>query len=521
MWIFHGYAINCLTWVVPYKRSRWLTLTAPIEPKRVGTFPFPKSDPKDRKENFSEVQQPYTRSEVVAEAQRCILCGTPVCIDACPVQMDVRGMCESISRGDMETAYGRIRDTNCFLGVTARCCPQLRGLCEDACVMRWVGQPISIGMIQRYVADWERFQSRQVDPVNSNETGKHVSIIGAGPAGLAAAELLRRYGHSVTVYEELATPGGTAWYNVPDYHLPKDVLLYEVDRIKGQGVEIKTKIKVGRETTITQLLEDSEAVLVAIGSKDFNELDTPGINLENIHSAYDFLEDIYVQGVQEYLKHPKYDLGNGVLVIGGGDTALDCARTALRLTQGKVTIVYRRTESEMPVDPIMAEEAKEEGVIFRFLAEPKKYNGIGGKVTSATMTTMKLGEPDLTGRRLPEPVEGRGFEIKCNSVFIAVGRGPDSCLKTEEGLELGKRNVIRIDDHYRTSIRGVFAAGDVTTGETLIVKAMGEGRGAAQRIHEYLMNLDDRHVSLYERYYTQRSYEKMLKGETDGGPPPP
>src|SRR5215467_3806664 len=333
-----------------------------VEPNRVGKFPFKMLDPEQRKKDFSEVQQPYSEIEVMREAERCLLCGTPVCIDACPVLLDVRGMNEAVARGDFKTAYERIRETNPLTGVTARCCPQLQGLCEDACVMRWSGQPIGIGLIQRYIADWEQKQQDKQKPSMVADTGKTVAIIGAGPAGLAGAELLKRYGHQVRVYEELMKPGGTAWYGIPDYHLPKDVLLYEIDRIKEMGVEINTDVSVGKDITISQLRDGNDAILIATGSKDPLKLDTPGIDLKGIFDGYQFLESVFLNGVGEYMKNPnRYNLGKEIIVIGGGDTALDCARTALRLTNGNVTIVYRRTENEMPADPIMLEEAKEEG----------------------------------------------------------------------------------------------------------------------------------------------------------------
>ena len=288
-----------------------------IDPNRVGTFPFLKSDPEERKKDFSEVQQPYTEEEVMREADRCLLCGTPVCIDACPVLLDVRGMNEAVARGDFKKAYERIRETNPLLGVTGRCCPQLQGLCEDACVLRWSGQPIGIGLIQRYVADWERRQheeqqrqrqeqkDQQLDaPVSIlPNTGKKIAVIGAGPAGLAAAELLSRYGHYVTIYEELSTPGGTAWYGIPDYHLPKDVLLYEIDRIKGMGIEVKTNVKVGKDIMLSQLIDNgNDAILIATGSKDAVKLDTPGIDLTGVYDGYQFLESVYVSGVNNYVK---------------------------------------------------------------------------------------------------------------------------------------------------------------------------------------------------------------------------
>ncbi len=498
-------------------------MSTQVSPNRVGPFPFPKSNPEDRKKDFSEVQQPYTQLQVIQEAKRCLLCGTPVCIDACPVQMDVRGMCEAVSRGDFQTAYTRIRETNSLVGVTARCCPQMQGLCEDACVMRWEGQPISIGMIQRFVSDYEQNTSHLPPPAAAPRSGKKVAVVGAGPSGLAAAELLTRYGHDVEIYEELETPGGTAWYGIPDYHLPKDVLLYEIERIKGQGVRIHTGTKVGEKVTLTELLDEVDAVLITTGPKDVMKLDTPGVDIKGVYDGYKFIEDVYVNGVQSYLKNPKYDLGQDILVIGRGDTALDDARTAKRLTGANVTIIYRRSENEMPADPIMTEEAKEEGIQFKFLTDPKQYNaGQDGKLASVTMDTMQLGQPDASGRRKPEPVPGKEFEMKCSSVLLAVGRGPDSFLQKKAGLKTGKKNSIAIDDHFRTSMSRVFAAGDVTTGETLVVKAMGSGRQAAQRVHEFLSNIpDSEHVSLYEQYYVQRSFEKMASGREEQRTLPP
>jgi glutamate synthase (NADPH) small chain len=362
----------------------------------------------------------------------------------------------------------------------------------------------------------------------ASDTGKTVAVIGAGPAGLATADLLRRYGHHVIVYEELTTPGGTAWYGIPDYHLPKDVLLYEVDKIKEIGVEIKTDVKVGKDVTLSQLMSENDAVLIATGSKDTVKLDAPRIDLEGIYDGYQFLKDVFGNGVDDFMNDNNksnikkdYDLGKEIIVVGGGDSALDCARTALRLTKGNVTIVYRRTENDMPADPIMLQEAKEEGVKFRFLADPKSFEGSNGHVTITEMNSMKLGAPDQTGRRSPEPLPGKEFKMNCSSVLLAVGRGPNSFLPKKAGIKIGKKNSIAIDDQYKTSMKGVFAAGDVTKGETLVVKAMASGREAAQRVHEYLMNINkENHTSFYERYYIDNSYDRMLEDTDDKGPPP-
>ncbi len=494
-----------------------------VEPNRIGQFPFRKADPEGRKLNFSEVQQPYSEEEVIREANRCLLCGTPVCIDACPVLLDVRGMNEAVSRRDFKTAYERIRETNPLLGVTGRCCPQLQGLCEDACVLKWSGQPIGIGLIQRYVGDWERKYEQPPPNLSASDSGKKVAVIGAGPAGVAAADLLRRYGHYVIIYEALPTPGGTVWYGIPDYHLPKDVLLHEIEKVKEMGVEIKTSVMVGKDICLTQLLDENDAILITAGSKDPQVLDVPGSNLEGVINGYEFLRNVFVNGIDNYLKEPKYDLGNDIVVVGGGDTALDCARTALRLNhgQGHITIVYRRAEEDMPADPIMIEEAKEEGVIFKFLAQPKSVeSGDKKRVAALVMDSMQLGKPDQSGRRSPEPMPGKEFRIQCSAVLLAIGRGPDSFLQKHVGLKMSKHDSIAIDQNYQTSMKGIFAAGDVTSGETLVVKAMESGREAAQRLHEYVMHIEDQHVSFYERYYKENLYERMLEGKVDTDLPP-
>ena len=431
-------------------------------------------------------------------------------------------MNEAVARGDLKTAYKRIRETNPLLGTTARCCPQLSSLCESACALQWVGHPVAIGMIQRAVADWERLEQTQPPPARSESSGKKIAIVGAGPAGLGAAELLTRYGHSATIYEELQHSGGTAWYGIPDYHLPKDVLDYEVEKIVQSGVEIKNGVKIGRDLTLSELLEEGYgAVIVATGCKDIVALDTPGKELSGVYEGYTFLEDVYVNGVDAYLKNPTYKLGKETLVIGGGDSALDAARTALRLTGGKVTLVYRRTEKEMPADSLVVEEAKEEGVDFKFLAAPRSFNGSDGRLTSVTMITMELGPPDASGRRSPQPVPGRDFEMICDSVIVSVGRGPNSFLQKKENLKTGKNNSIAINEHYETSIPRVFAAGDVTSGETLVVKALQSGRQAAQRVHESLSGLEGKHVSLYQEYFSHRRYPRLFSSSPKAPLPPP
>jgi len=328
----------------------------------------------------------------------------------------------------------------------------------------------------------------------------------------------------VTIYEELPFAGGTPRYGIPAYRLPKDVLAYEIERVKGQGVEIKTGVKVGKDIKLADMrAEGSDAVLIATGPKDVIFLDVPGADLEGVYDCYEFLEAVYLKGPESYLKRPLFDLGKEVLVIGGGDSAIDAARTALRLTGAKVTVAYRRTEMEMPAESDQIKEAKEEGVQFKLLSSPKAFKGRGGRVVGATMQVMRLGPPDASGRRRPEPTDEE-FEVSCTSVIQAVGRGPNTYLQKLYGMKTGRNEGIAIDDHYRTSIPGVFAGGDVTTGETSVGMAMANGRKAAQYVHEYLMNLEDKHVSLYDMYYTERTkprhYWDMLLGKEEKLPPP-
>lgn len=494
-----------------------------VKPERVGGFPFPVVDAGSRKTNFCEVQRPFTLEQAVEEADRCVRCGNPVCIDVCPLQTDIRGMCDAIAAGDLQTAYRRVRETNPLPGVTARCCPQLDSLCESVCVLGQVGQPVAAGMLQRFVADWERELSKQSSPPPLGKTGKRIAVVGGGPAGVAAADLLTRYGHEAVIYEELPVMGGTAWYGIPDYHLSKEVLQYEIDKVRQEGVEMKTGTRVGRDVSLSTLRSEYDAVLIATGSKDVPKSDIPGTDLKGVFDGYAFLQDVFVDGVEEYLRAPKYDLGKETLVIGGGNSALDCARTALRLTGGNVTVAYRRTEQEMPVDRVLVQEAKDEGVKLRFLVSPSRFVGQAGKLGSVVMSVMRLGALDKSGRRSPEPT-GAEEELKCDTVILAIGRGPNSFLPKLAGMQMDRKNSVAVDERHLTSVEGVFAAGDVVTGESLVVKAMASGRDAAQRIHEYLMGLSERHTSLYDYYFVRRTtgryYEKMLIGKDESLPPP-
>jgi glutamate synthase (NADPH/NADH) small chain len=289
------------------------------------------------------------------------------------------------------------------------------------------------------------------------------------------------------------------------------------------GVNIKTGVTVGKDITLSQLRDENDAILITTGSRDTISLDIPGIDLKGIMSGYDFLEGVFMEGVDKYLLNPKYNLGNDIMVIGGGDTSLDCARTALRLTEGKgnVTVLCLEPETGLHVDPIMLEEAKEEGVKFKFLGQTKSFKGDNNShVTSAVINKMQMGKPDQSGKSHPQAIPNQEFTIPCSTVLIAIGRGPNSFLQRTARIKAGKRDAISITEDYKTSINGVFAAGDVTSGETLIVKAMEKGREGAQRLHEYLMGLEEDHVSFYEKYYTNLSYDRMIEGKNGDEKPP-
>jgi glutamate synthase (NADPH/NADH) small chain len=431
--------------------------------------------------------------------------------------MDVRGMCESVSQRKFDEAFERIRETNALTSLTGRCCPQLQGLCEDACVMKWAGQPISIGMIQTYVSDRTRRKNDEPYlPKVEADTGKRVAVIGGGPSGLAGAELLRRFGHKVKIFEQFDKLGGTARYGIPDYHLPKAVADEEIDLVLKMGVEVQTNVRVGDKISLHDLFDEGfAAVLVTTGPADVRKFEAPGADLEGIYDAYTFLRDVYLKGVDNYLNNPKYEVdGEEVLVVGGGDTALDAARTAIRLKAKSVTMMYRRSEKELPADPILVEEGVEEGLQLSFQSNPKSFEGDGTThVSRAIVSKMDLGNLDSSGRSEPQAIPGSEYFVNASIVLLAIGRGPSTFLSRQEGINMGKQGEIVIDDRYQTNLTGVFAGGDVTTGETLVGKAMGSGRDAAQRVHEYLMGLGDQHISLYEEYFLHTASERLRAHE--------
>jgi len=452
--------------------------------------PMPKQPPEVRIRNFNEVALGYTEEQALEEASRCLQCPKPQCIQGCPVGVDIKSFIALLREGKYEEAIRKIKEKNSLPAVCGRVCPQ-EEQCQKYCVLGKVGDPVSIGRLERFLADWERARGFEI-PEKAPSTGKRVAIIGAGPAGLTAAADLAKLGHDVTIFEALHLPGGVLVYGIPEFRLPKSIVKAEVEYIQKLGVDLRLGYMIGRTYTIPELLKDKgyDAVFIATGAGLPRFLGLPGENLAGIYSASEFL--IRVNLMKAYA-FPEYDtpirVGKHVTVIGGGNVAMDAARSALRLGADKVSIVYRRTRDEMPARLEEIENAEEEGVIFRFLAAPNRFIGDErGWVKKMECIAMELGPPDASGRRSPIPIKGSEFLIDTDTVIIAIGRTPNPIIqRTTEGLQVTKWGTIITDENCKTSIEGVYAGGDVVTGEATVISAMGAGKKAARAIHEYLM----------------------------------
>jgi glutamate synthase (NADPH/NADH) small chain len=452
--------------------------------------PMPKQKPEVRRRNFNEVALGYTEKQAVAEANRCLQCPKPQCVQGCPVEICIPAFAKSISEGKYEEAIKEIKKKNALPAICGRVCPQ-EEQCQKFCILGKAGDPVSIGRLERFVADWERVRGVKVS-TNASPTGKKVAVIGAGPAGLAVAADLAKLGHEVVVFEALHLPGGVLVYGIPEFRLPKSIVQAEVDYIKRLGVEVKLGYLVGRTYTIPELLkkEGFDAVFVGTGAGLPQFMNVPGENLGGIYSASEFL--IRVNLMKAYA-FPAYDtpirIGRHVVVIGGGNVAMDSARSALRLGAEEVCIVYRRSREELPARQEEIENAEEEGIVCKFLAAPTRFVGDKkGWVKQMECICMKLGMPDESGRRRPVPVKGSEFVMDVDTVVVAIGRTPNPIIQqTTEGLEVTKWGTIVTDENGKTSIEGVYAGGDIATGEATVISAMGAGKKAARAIHEFLM----------------------------------
>ena len=456
---------------------------------------MPRQDPEVRGSNFDEVALGYSQEQAQEEASRCIQCPKQPCIGGCPVSIDIPNFIKALRDGDMPEAVRVLKDKNSLPGICGRVCPQ-ESQCESVCTLEKKQAPVAIGRLERFVADWERTNIKAAgNPVTPPApTGKRVAIIGSGPAGLTAASDLAKLGYSVTMFEALHIAGGVLMYGIPEFRLPKEIVQAEVEYVRSLGVEIQLDSVVGKVATVDELLENGyQAIFLGTGAGLPMFMNIPGENLNGIYSANEFLTRVNL--MKAYL-FPAYDtpvkVGKNVAVIGGGNVAMDSARCALRLGADKVTVVYRRTEAEMPARREEVENAQEEGIDFKFLTNPKRFLGNEQNwVVSMECLEMELGEPDESGRRRPIVKPDSEFIIDADVVIVALGTTPNPLIaSTTPGLETSKRGTVVIDEaNGRTVKSGVWAGGDIVTGSATVISAMGAGRGAATDIDEYLRAL--------------------------------
>ena len=456
---------------------------------RIPRVPVKEQDPRVRATNFEEVCFGYDKDEAMLEASRCLHCKNPRCVGACPVGVKIPDFISRIVEGDIRGAASVIAEDSSLPAVCGRVCPQ-ETQCEGSCILGVKGEPVAIGKLERFVVDWSRENGGAENSVPSRKKGRKVAVIGSGPAGLACAGDLAKMGYDVTVFEALHKAGGVLQYGIPEFRLPKEtVLKYELDSIKALGVKIETNVIAGRTVSIDELLdkEGFSAVFIGTGAGLPKFMGIPGETLCGVFSANEFLtrNNLMKAFRPDYLT--PIHAGRRVCVVGGGNVAMDAARTALRLG-AEVHIVYRRTEVELPARREEVHHAKEEGIIFDLLANPVEILGDEkGWVRAVRCIRMELGEPDESGRRSPVPVEGSEFEIAADTVIMSLGTSPNPLVSsTTPGLETNRRGCLVADDRGATSRPGVFAGGDAVTGAATVILAMGAGRTAARAIDDYL-----------------------------------
>ena len=456
---------------------------------------MPVQDPKVRARNFNEVALGYSHEVALAEAQRCLNCKNRPCVEGCPVNIAIPDFISCLKKDDIEGAYRVINSSSSFPAVCGRVCPQEKQ-CESRCTMGIKFEPVGIGRLERFVADWHNANSVEV-PQKAPSNGHKVAIVGSGPSGLTCAGDLVKAGFDVTVYEALHTEGGVLVYGIPEFRLPKSIVAKEVDTLKQLGVEFVTNAVIGKTLTVDELFEQgNEVVFIGSGAGLPNFMNIPGESLKGVYSANEFLtRSNLMKAYREKCDTPIMK-GGRVVVVGGGNVAMDAARTALRLGADKVYIVYRRSMTELPARREEVEHAEEEGIEFHLLRNPVEILGYNnpdnprdernGFVTGIRVIRMELGEPDAKGRRSPVPVEGSEYVIDCDTVIIAIGTSPNPLIKsTTDGLEVNARGGIIVDENGLTSRRNVYAGGDAVTGAATVISAMGAGKTAAKAIEKY------------------------------------
>ncbi len=462
----------------------------PKERMQIPRQEMPEQPPDERRANFLEV--PYGLDEMIAvlEANRCIQCKKPTCVAGCPVGIDIPAFVQHIATGDFEGAIRKIKETNMLPAICGRVCPQ-EAQCEKECVLAKKGESVAIGRLERFAADWERVKGALAIPAVGAPTGKSVGVVGCGPAGLTVAIDLRRAGHDVTIYEALHAPGGVLMYGIPEFRLPKAIVNAEVEVVRQMGVEILFNYVIGQTETVDDLMERHDAIFLGTGAGLPWFMDLPGENLCGVYSANEYLTRVNLMRAYDFPNcATPVAISERIAVIGGGNVAMDVARTAVRLGAGEVYLIYRRTEAEMPARIEEIHHAQQEGVIFKLLHNPIRYIGDEqGRVCQVECIRMELGEPDASGRRRPVAVAGSEFTIDVDTVVVAIGNGPNPLVpRTTTGLEVDARHgTVKTNlNTMRTSKVGVFAGGDIAIGAATVILAMGHGRQAARSINQYL-----------------------------------
>jgi len=451
---------------------------------------MPAQTPEERAKNFNEVPFGLPAEIAIMEASRCLDCPKPKCMEGCPVEVDIPGFIRLIMDGRYSAAARKIKETNALPAVCGRVCPQDEQ-CEKLCVLGKKLRPVAIGNLERFLADWERDHGEVEAPAVAAPTGKRAAVVGSGPSGITVAADLAKLGHKVTMFEALHKPGGVLIYGIPEFRLPKSIVAAEVDVLRQMGVEIVTSFVVGKLDTIDELFEDGyDAVFVGTGAGLPNFMRIPGENLKGIYSANEYLTRA---NLMKAYRFPEYDppiaLGRRVATVGGGNVAMDSARTALRLGAAESLIVYRRSREEMPCREEEIHHAVQEGVQLNLLVTPVALHGDkNGWVKELECLRNELGEPDASGRRRPVPIPDSNFRIPVDIVVMAIGQSPNPLIpKTTPGLETGRGDVVLVDQAtMKTSKKGVFAGGDVATGGATVILAMGQGKIAARAIDAYL-----------------------------------
>ncbi len=460
------------------------------ERMKIPKQPMSEQDPKERVKNFYEVPYGYTPELAIEEARRCILCKKPLCVGGCPVNIDIPWFLRLIADGKFVEAARKIKETNGLPAVCGRVCPQ-EDQCEKVCVIGKKGEPVSIGRLEKFAADYEREHGEVSIPESPKWSGKRAAVVGSGPAGLTVAGDLVKKGHKVKIFEALHTPGGVLMYGIPEFRLPKKVVQAEVEYLKRMGVEIECNAVIGKIETVDELLSNGyDAVFIGTGAGLPYFMNIPDENLVGVYSANEYLTRVNL--MKAYL-FPEYDTpvisGRRVVVIGGGNTAMDAARTALRLCPEEVTIVYRRSMEEMPARIEEIHHGEEEGLKFMLLTNPVRFIGDNeGRLKAMECIKMELGEPDESGRRRPIPIKGSEFCIDTDVAIISIGNGANPLIPhTSPDIKVNKWGNITVDaDTGKTSKKGVFSGGDIVRGGATVILAMGDGKRAANSIHEYI-----------------------------------